>query len=270
VSGGGKKKKEVHEEHENHERWLVSWADFMTLLFAFFVVMYSVSRVDNKRLNQAANSIKWALHYSGTGGLGQLPLFEGPPSEGGNVMEMAGGGLNPAQQQAMENFRRRVENRIRPFVMQRAGPTAVTVSIEGRRVTVRLAAADFFDAGQALLRPQAVPLLDAIAEELVPLERPLRIEGHTDDTPASGTRYRDNWDLSASRAATVASYLERAHHALPERLSATGFAATRPLSRGDTPEDRELNRRVEMVVELELKAEPKPRREMPRFDPLPR
>jgi chemotaxis protein MotB len=263
-------RKKHEEEHENHERWLVSYADFITLLFAFFVVMYSVSRVDNKRLNQAAKSIQWALHYSGTGGLGQLPLFEGPPSEGGNVMEMAGGGLNPGQQQAMENFRRRVENRIRPFVMQRAGPTAVTVAVEGRRVMVRLAAAEFFDAGQAVLRPQVVPLLDAIAEEIVPLGRPLRIEGHTDDTPAYGTRYRDNWDLSASRAATVASYLERAHHAAPALLSATGFAATRPIAKGDTPEDHELNRRVEMVVELEIKADPKPRQEMPQFDPVPR
>ncbi len=76
-------RKKHEEEHENHERWLVSYADFITLLFAFFVVMYSVSRVDNKRLSQAAESIKWALHMAGTGGVGQLPVFEGPPSEGG-------------------------------------------------------------------------------------------------------------------------------------------------------------------------------------------
>ncbi len=265
-------RKKHAEEHENHERWLVSYADFITLLFAFFVVMYAVSRVDNKRLNQAANSIKWALHYSGTGGVGQLPLFDGPPSEGGNVMDVAGGGLNPAQQQAVENFRRKIENRIRPFVLQRAGPTAVTVSVEGKRVTVRLAAAEFFDPAQAALRPQALPILDAIAEEVVPLGRPLRIEGHTDDSPVDGGRYRDNWELSAARAATVTSYLERGHHMRAELLSATGLAATRPLATGDGAEARELNRRVEMVVELEeVKAPSRPRRaDPPRFDPLPR
>jgi chemotaxis protein MotB len=264
-------RKKHEEEHENHERWLVSYADFITLLFAFFVVMYSVSRVDNKRLIQAANSIKWALHYSGTGGVGQMPIFDGPPSEGGNIMDVAGGGLNPAQAQAVENFRRKIENRIRPFVMQRAGPTAVTVSVEGKRVTVRLAAAEFFDGGQAALRPQVVPILDAIAEEVVPLKRPLRIEGHTDDSPVDGGRYRDNWELSAARAATVTSYLERAHHVNPDLLSATGLAATRPVVQGDTPEARELNRRVEMVLELEeVKVNPRQRKEIPRFDPVPR
>jgi flagellar motor protein MotB len=68
------------EEHANHERWLVSYADFITLLFAFFVVMYAVSRVDNKKLNQAANSIKWAMHFGGTGGVGQMPIFDQPAS----------------------------------------------------------------------------------------------------------------------------------------------------------------------------------------------
>ena len=262
-------RKRHEEEHENHERWLVSYADFITLLFAFFVVMYSVSRVDNKRLNQAAESIKWALHFSGTGGVGQLPVFEGPPSEGGAIASVAsGGGPSPAQAAAIENFRRKLENRIRPFVMQRPGPTAVTVSVEGQRVTVRLAAADFFDPGQAALRPQILPLLDAIAEEVVPLARPLRVEGHTDDSPVAGTRFHDNWELSAARAATVASYLERAHHARPPLLSATGYAATRPLSTAATPEARELNRRVEMALELDVKAPP-PRRDAPPLDPVP-
>ena len=77
------KRKPKVEEHENHERWLVSYADFITLLFAFFVVLYSVSRIDNKRMAAAAKSIQWAMHYSGTGGTGHLQLFDGPPSEGG-------------------------------------------------------------------------------------------------------------------------------------------------------------------------------------------
>ena len=76
-------KRKHEEEHENHERWLVSYADFITLLFAFFVVMYAVSRVDNKKLTQAVEGIRWALHTAGNGGTGALPIFEGPPSEGG-------------------------------------------------------------------------------------------------------------------------------------------------------------------------------------------
>ncbi|HTT70103.1 MAG TPA: flagellar motor protein MotB [Anaeromyxobacteraceae bacterium] len=248
-------KKKHEEEHENHERWLVSYADFMTLLMAFFVVMYSVSKVDNKRLSQAAESIKWAMHFGGEGGVGEMPIFEGPLSEGGNVMGMPGGALTNQDITGLENLKRRIAEVVEAFVVRnQSNQGAVTVSIEDEHVVVRLAAADFFDPGQAVLRPQIVPVLDAIAGEIVPLGRPLRVEGHTDDTPVEGGRYHDNWELSAARAATVASYLERAHHAPPNLLSATGFAATRPMAEGDTPEARELNRRIEIVVELAVQA----------------
>ncbi|HUK66224.1 MAG TPA: flagellar motor protein MotB [Anaeromyxobacteraceae bacterium] len=246
-------KKKHEEEHENHERWLVSYADFMTLLMAFFVVMYSVSKVDNKRLSQAAESIKWAMHFGGNGGVGQMPIFDGPLSEGGNVMGMAGGAVTAEDITGLENLKQKIAEAVEAFVLQAHGSqSAVTVAIEDQHVVVRLAAADFFDPGQAVLRPQIVPVLDAIAGEIVPLKRPMRIEGHTDDTPVTGTRYRDNWELSAARAATVASYLERAHHAAPGLLSATGFADTRPIAEGDTADARELNRRIEIVVELAL------------------
>src|SRR4030042_1620008 len=114
--------KKKHEEHENHERWLVSYADFITLLFAFFVVMYSVSRVDNKKVQKAAASIKWAMHMSGTGGVGQMPIFDGPPD--GTIADLGGGGIPPAQA-AAEGIRRQIENRIRPFVIQKADRKSV-------------------------------------------------------------------------------------------------------------------------------------------------
>jgi chemotaxis protein MotB len=247
-------RKKKHEEHENHERWLVSYADFITLLFAFFVVLYSVSRVDNKRMQQAANSIRWAMHYAGTGGTGALPIFDGPPSEGGGPA-LSTGSQNPQQpqQKAIEMLRKKIEKRIRPFLMERNATSSVMVAVEGRRLTVRLAATEFFDPSQAALRPQVLSVLDAIAAELVPLERILRVEGHTDETPVGGDgeRYRNNWDLSAARAATVVTYLEAAHQARPELLQAVGLGSSHPVTRETTPEARERNRRVEMVIELD-------------------
>ncbi len=247
-----RKKRQHEEEHENHERWLVSYADFITLLFAFFVVMYSVSRVDNKRLAQATNAIRWALHHSGTGGNNSLPLFDGPTSE--QRPSVLAGPPPPAKMNSLEEIeklRRRIETRLQPFLMKQVAPTAVTVKVEGgRRITVRLAAAQFFDPGQAALRPQILPVLDAIADEIVPIRKPLRVEGHTDDSPVQGSRFRNNWELSAARAATVADYLEQAHHAEAQLLSAVGLASTHPIATGDTPEAREANRRVELVVEV--------------------
>ncbi len=253
-----RKKKHQEEEHENHERWLVSYADFITLLFAFFVVMYSVSRIDNKKLQQVAEGIRWAMHFEGTGGVGQLPVFEGPPSEGGDIASLSGSrSVSPEKRQQIEALRRRIENRVKPFLLERAGMAAVTVEVEDRLVKVRLAAGEFFEPGASALRPQVLPVLDAIAEEVVPMGRPIQVDGHTDDQPVQGGRFRDNWELSAARAATVTSFLERAHGADPRLLTAAGFGEARPLSREATPEARERNRRVELVVELDVPEAPK-------------
>ncbi len=245
-------KKKKHEEHENHERWLVSYADFITLLFAFFVVMYSVSRVDTKRVMQAQNSIKWALHFEGTGGVGQLPLFEGPPSEGGCSANIGTGAWNsPQAKRVIDALKKRVEKRLKPFLMERQTTGSVVINVENNRLAMRLSAARFFDPSLAALRPEVLPILDAIGDELADIKRAVRVEGHTDDSPLTSTRYRTNWDLSAARAATVVSYLEQAHHIPAALLSAAGLASTKPLVPNDSIENREQNRRVEIVIELQ-------------------
>jgi chemotaxis protein MotB len=230
--------------------------------------MYSVSKVDNKKLSQVAESVRWAMHMEGNGGITRLNLFEGPPSEGGSIAGMAGSkSMTPEQRQVIESFRRRIENRVRAYVMERSGSVAVSVDLEDKLVKVRLAAGDFFEPGEAALRPQALPVLDAIAEELVPTHQPITVEGHTDDQLVHNGRFRDNWELSTSRAATVASFLERAHQMPAELLTASGFASSRPISREDSPEAREANRRVELVMELELPEAPVQRAGSSRGEP---
>ena len=241
------------DEKENHERWLVSYADFMTLLFAFFVVMYAVSRVDKQRLVVAQSSIKWALHFSGTGGIGELPLFEGPPSEGGCVTNMGNSARATLDEvKAVEALRQKLDKRLHPYLQERAdGAPAVVIQAEGRRLIVRLSATRFFDASQAALRPDAFPILDAIVRELTRLKRHIRVEGHTDDRPVPPGRFRDNWELSSSRAAAVVSYLEQVHRLPAATLSTAGHAATRPLVPNVTPEGRQANRRIELSVEVQ-------------------
>jgi chemotaxis protein MotB len=245
-------KLETPEEHENHERWLVSYADFITLLFAFFVVMYAVSRVDNKRMIDVVKSIKFAMHYKGQGGVDAMPIFDGPASEGGCMANLADA-ERPTQKQveAVEAMRRRMEKKFKGFLLEKPGlSTSVTLHVEGRKLMVRLSVAHFFDAMQAALRPEVIPVLDVIANELANMHRPIRIEGHTDDTPVLGTRYRDNWDLSSSRAASVTSYIERAHRIPGNLLSAAGYGDSRPVASNDTAAGRELNRRIDLVVEV--------------------
>jgi chemotaxis protein MotB len=245
-------KKQPPEEHENHERWLVSYADFMTLLFAFFVVMYSTSRIDNKRMLDVVKSIKFAMHFKGQGGVEAMPIFDGPASEGGCIANISDS-ERPTQKQveAIEAMRRRIEKKFKGFLLEKPGMmTAVTLHVEGKKLMVRLSVAHFFDPMQAALRPEVIPILDVVADELASMHRPIRIEGHTDDTPVLGTRYRDNWDLSASRAASVTSYIERAHRVPGNLLSAAGYGDSRPIASNDTAVGQELNRRIDLVVEV--------------------
>jgi chemotaxis protein MotB len=252
-------KRVVHEEHENHERWLVSYADFITLLFAFFVVLYSVSRQDVKKVTLATKAIQWAMHYAGTGGIGAPPVFEGPPTEGGCSANLGGSGNLVHQVRAIEGTRRKVERKLRQMLVEKQKTQAVSVEQDGKRLTIRLAAARFFEPGSASLVPDALPVLDAVAEELKSLGRPIRVEGHTDEsavgnaaTPAGlAGHFRNNWELSAGRAAMVTAYLETAHKILPKRLSAVGYGSTRPLVPNDTAENRDLNRRIAFVIEVQ-------------------
>jgi chemotaxis protein MotB len=135
--------------------------------------------------------------------------------------------------------------------MERQKTQAVTVESDGRRLTVRLAASRFFEPGLAVLQPDAMPVLDAVAVVLRDMEKQIRVEGHTDESTLAGARFRTNWDLSASRAATVTAYLEQAHRIPATRLSAVGFGSTRPIVPNDTPENRELNRRIAFVIEVQ-------------------
>jgi len=239
------------EEHENHERWMVSYADFITLLFAFFVVMYAVSKVDNERLVQVQSSIRFALHFEGTGGVEKMPIFQGPPTDGSDGIGQSTGkpvGLTEREKEFAERTRRKLESKLRPLLLQQ--PTSVSVIAEGRRLIVRLSASRFFDSAEAAIHPEAIPVLDAIASELVPLASPLRIEGHTDERPIRSARYRNNWDLSASRAASVVSFLEAAHNVPAARLAAVGYGSAKPLPGANGEDLLEASRRVDIVIEL--------------------
>ncbi|MBL8934280.1 MAG: flagellar motor protein MotB [Archangium sp.] len=244
-------KKHKHEEHENHERWVISYADLVTLLFALFVVLYASSKVDTNKLAETSESMRWALNFKGEGGITKLSIFKGPPTEGGCVTQAGAQPFSsPVDRRVLEQQRKRLEKMIKPFLMERTKNPTISMEIENGRIRLRLAAMRFFDPASASLRPEAIAVLDAIAEELDASKQNIRVEGHTDDEPIRTTRFRSNWELSASRAATVVSYLEQAHGIAPQRLVAAGMGAQNPLVSNDTPEHREMNRRIEVVLEI--------------------
>jgi len=238
----GRKKHEVHEEHENHERWLVSYADFITLLFAFFVVMYASSKSDSSRYQaELAKSVKMALFAPS----GPRPMKGGKteaPSESDDSARLV------ALKDALEKLRRNLEQQLARLLKNDPNPP-VKVIFDGKKLSIRLQANSFFNAGEAVLKPDVLPVLDAVGKEMFALNRAIRVEGHTDDQrPGGGSRYRTNWELSAARAVTVTEYLLDAHHIGPDLLTAAGLADAHPIEPNTSEEGREANRRIELVL----------------------
>lgn len=246
-------RKKKHPEHVNHERWLVSYADFITLLFAFFVVMFSVSRVDTKQVGRFTESFSVAVGivpFGGGQGKGVLPGAITPTPIKQGVEEAA----RPEKSEIGE-----VEGKLRGS----GGADkmeGVTIHRYGNELVIRFAEAASFASGDAELKAPAVRALLAIADVLRDRKVALRVEGHTDNVPISNARFRSNWELSTSRAVAVVSELLVKGRMDPRRLAAAGYAEFHPIAPNTTPDQRTLNRRVDIVItEIRSPADPAPR-----------
>jgi len=233
-----------HPEHVNHERWLVSYADFITLLFAFFVVMFAASNADHQKAGKIAKAVEVAFN--------QLAVFE-PGSKsvalngnGDSVSEIFSEArmMEPSKEAALmrsiktqleEDFKEEIENSV------------VHVSEDARGVTVSLAEAGFFDPGSATVKEASLPVLQRILEKLRDIPQNLRVEGHTDNIPIHTATFPSNWELSTARATNVLQYLINAQIP-PERLSAVGYGEYHPAGPNTTPAGRARNRRVDLVI----------------------
>jgi len=254
-------RKPKHEEHENHERWLVSYADFITLLFAFFVVMYSVSSVNEGKFRAVSQSIVEALNPMVN--LSASTIRIAPDTPGGPTS-------TKAISIDMQIFRRltdALKASEQPSLSQSkadkaAGPTNsakgpgqgpsveghVVVAQDDRGVVVSLADAVAFEPGKAELLPKARAVLMPVAAALREFPNQVRVEGHTDNVPIRTDQFPSNWELSSARAVAIVRFLSEGGHLQPERLAANAYGEFHPAAPNDTVEGRALNRRVELVV----------------------
>lgn len=231
--------KHQHEEHENHERWLVSYADFITLLFAFFVVMYSVSVVNEGRFRTVSESIKAALH----------PIVSRPVTPlAFDIGEHKSALVTPQLPGPNEPVIRRllaILKSLKPAAMFEA--VRIVERSDGSTAII-LPDSILFDSGEAMIRPEALSLLRALADVLVELDRAVTVEGHTDNVPIRSARYPSNWELSAARAVVIVRILTELYGVSPVHAAAISYADSRPVADNSTPEGRAKNRRVEIVV----------------------
>ena len=232
-------------EHVNHERWLVSYADFSTLLFAFFVVLFASGQSDKKKVAELGGSIHAAFDQMGlfdvhsktpslTSSPGAAPTAEAAPL----AIPLPLPGAPRDKVAVKEHIDAAAKEQIaRGTVAVRQGEDGLVVSLKE---------AGFFDSGAAGVRPEALAVVERLIAALP--QATLRVEGHTDDVPISTAQFASNWELSSARASSIARLLLRDPKVDPARLSVAGYAEFHPVASNATADGRARNRRVDIVV----------------------
>jgi chemotaxis protein MotB len=270
----GRRKKQ--EEHENHERWLVSYADFITLLFAFFTTLYAISTVDATKAGKMQYSMRQSfdasLFESGSKSL-SLSQGSGGGSENSEIFDslkfQENIQINKVVLSKSEGNKRILSSKEELYELKRSiegllGAEAlkgtVRLTVDSRGLVLSLGEGGFFDSGSEILRPEGRGLLDTIATSLVLVDNMIRIEGHTDTDPIHNSKFPSNWELSTSRATEILKYLITKFGFNPELLSAAGYGEMRPVAPNDTPEGKARNRRVDIVILNPAAAQSEPSR----------
>lgn len=247
------RRRERRRGHVNHERWLVSYADFITLLFAFFVVLYASSKADQKKQQQVAQAIDSAFHA-----LGLFPDAARKPADLKNIsaisrdeaitpmnIVMGEDVLAPAM---VKEDLIRVQKQLEQMLSNQIAQHTVSIAMGKDGLVISLREAGFFSSGSATPHAATLPVLHQIAGALGKTPYLVRIEGHTDNVPIHNEVFDSNWELSSARATRIARIFVDTRDILPERISAAGYAEYHPVATNVTEAGRAENRRVDLVV----------------------
>ncbi|HLK17914.1 MAG TPA: flagellar motor protein MotB [Bryobacteraceae bacterium] len=251
------------EEHVNHERWLVSYADFITLLFAFFVVMFATSQVDKNKAQAVSDSVKEALEGKSFNSVVKVILGGAVDHKGqGNAQKMGPGGDKRITKPNEKPSPVAVElspsldvltKQLAPEI--KAGK--IQISMVPRGLAISFTQAALFPSGEDEIAKDTFSSIRTIAEAMQKIPNPARMEGHTDAVPIHNSRFRSNWELSAARSIALLEAL-KTFGVDKDRLSIAGYADTNPLEANDTEAGRAKNRRVDVIIlnETGLMGEP--------------
>jgi chemotaxis protein MotB len=261
-----------HEEHQNHEAWAIPYGDLITLLLAFFVVMYAISSVNEGKFRVLSDSLQAAFRGAptslepvkigektrGNGADIAATMAQGEPTqmlEAVTLTEDKGRGLGPVPR---SGDAKKIEVIVPPELAKVADDVEASLAalVDAQLVTVKrhsfwieveIRADILFPSGVATISPSAAPTLQALARTLAPYPNPIRVEGHTDNKPIKTVLFPSNWELSSARAASVVHLLADGGVS-NNRLSVIGLGEWRPARPNDTVENRNVNRRVLLVI----------------------
>jgi len=245
----------------NHERWLVSYADFITLLFAFFVVMFATTQADHSKAARVSESVSKALEDGQVKSVLAAILGGTRDDKGkGNAMMKGPGGAKPTVQEkappapdlagSLDSLRAALKLEIEKG--------QIRIAMERRGLVISLREAAFFASGDDGVYPGTYSSIAKIARAIAALPSPVRLEGHTDSLPIHNSRFRNNWELSAARSIAMLELLSSRFDIPPQRLAVAGYADTVPVESNDTEQGRAHNRRVDIVILNEHGLSPEP------------
>ncbi|HTP65650.1 MAG TPA: flagellar motor protein MotB [Geobacteraceae bacterium] len=254
--GRGRKKKP--EKEPNLERWLVSYADFITLLFAVFVTLYAMSQTDKRKVEALVASLRESFGYVKTGASAERVTvmdstdLRSIPSIKPEILTPGKGGEDEgitrkrthAEIKDFEEIKKAIEEYLNRYGAQ----DKVNVEVTKRGLVVSLKEVGFFDSGSAVVKESAYPLLAKVAESLTRYTNPVRVEGNTDNVPISSRAFKSNWELSTTRATNIVHYLIENYGFQPEKISAVGYGEYRPMADNESSSGRSKNRRVDIVL----------------------
>jgi chemotaxis protein MotB len=248
---------------ENHDRWLVSYADLVTLLFAFFVVLFVSTQTDKSKAKQISEAVERALEH-GSAPPRVLAILGGAVDDKGRGNAMLRGPAvrkpEPAREAPVPHMLDLAASikLLRSQLASETGRGSVAIHVEQRGVVIGLNAAVFFPSGGDAIDEHVYPTIDKVAAVLRQLPNPLRLEGHTDPRPIHNARFSSNWELSAARSIAMLRLLEERYGVERERLAIVGYADTRAGGDKDTDQEWAKNRRVDIVIvsDYGMRAEP--------------
>ena len=238
------RRKKHEEAHENHERWLLSYADFITLLMIFFVIMYSMSNVDKEKYKQVAAGLNKAM---GGGGGANIIGVDGGVSVNQDSSPIDTNVVDMPEEQRLEQ----VKNAVDKYLQSNGLGDSVVTKVEERGLVLSFKDSLFFDSGKADIKPEQSKKLVEIGKML---NQPIingsyiRVEGHTDNIPINTYLFKSNWDLSVIRASNVSQLLINQSGIKPDRISAAGYGEFRPKTDNNTDAGRAANRRVDILI----------------------
>jgi len=250
-------RKKEPEKAANHERWLVSYADFITLLFAVFVTLYAMSQTDKQKVEQVAASYRSAFGVTSGAASGRPEIL--PKTDMMPIPSMRNQIKNPekpkvksdgsVKEQATKQDFKNIMVSLEKYLIEHKAQDKVAIDVTKRGLVISLKEAGFFDSGSAAVKPSSHDLLAKIAESLQPFGNQISFEGHTDNIPIRSATFQSNWELSTARATNLARHVMDRHGLSPEKIAVTGYGEYRPVADNATEEGRKQNRRVDIVLQ---------------------